>query len=634
MRTFLIFPVLLIFLLQLALVPAFSVTITIDAAAGRQPVSPYIYGKNNELSDSPGSPLSKAEWQLLRDSGLNILRENGGNNSTKYNWRRKLTSHPDWYNNVYAHDWDFAAQSLQDNLPGVQGVWALQLIGWAAASNRNNFNDWDYNGSQWWEGVNSNWAGGGGPEAGDGDPSLYLEEWPADSTSGILQHWFGADGLGLDGKAILYWNMDNEPEVWNGTHDDVYPEAPPVEEYLQKYFAVAKKVRVLFPGIKLMGPVSTNEWQWYNWDNDKVKQGSTSHVWLEYFIKRVAEEQQASGLRLLDVIDLHFYPGESKSADILQLHRIWFDKNYNYPGANGVKRSGPGGWDNALTKEYIFARCRTWLEKYCGPGHGVGLGITEMGIKGEDPNVTAVWYASTLGVFADEGVEIFTPWTWKTGMWEVLHLFSRYTHGTRIQATSDANDMISAYATLNASLDSMTVMLVNRSLDQSSDVSLHPSHFTVADGAYPSLSLSDLPAGETFKSHSDNALQHASVTADQGILALSLPALSVTAVLLTGQAEVTVVRDKMPAHWDVALEVYPNPFNPTTTFAYTVSQAAHVTVEIFNAMGRHVQTVADAPHNPGSYRIQFDGSRLASGIYFVRLSGTNQVVLKKVMLVR
>ena len=113
-----------------------TVTIDIDISSGQKPISPYIFGKNNSLSDKwlGSGPLSAAEWQRLRDLGIRMFRENGGNNSSKYNWRRKLSSHPNWYNNVYAHDWDFAAGSLQANIPSAQGMWAFQLIGKAAKS--------------------------------------------------------------------------------------------------------------------------------------------------------------------------------------------------------------------------------------------------------------------------------------------------------------------------------------------------------------------------------------------------------------------------------------------------------------------------------------------------------------------
>lgn len=107
-----------IFILQILLLPGIAislnvfsqVSVVVDAALDRKAISPYIYGRNNSLSDNPSNPLSDADWQRLKDAGVRIFREGGGNNSTKYNWRLKLSSHPDWYNNVYAHDWYFASK--------------------------------------------------------------------------------------------------------------------------------------------------------------------------------------------------------------------------------------------------------------------------------------------------------------------------------------------------------------------------------------------------------------------------------------------------------------------------------------------------------------------------------------------
>ncbi|NJK98528.1 MAG: hypothetical protein HC905_29660 [Bacteroidales bacterium] len=165
---------------------------------------------------------------------------------------------------------------------------------------------------------------------------------------------------------------------------------------------------------------------------------------------------------MLDLLDIHFYPGESRAEDIVQGHRVYFDKSYNYPGANGVKISGTSGWDNSITKEYIFERCKAWLDQYFGPDHGIGLGVSETGIKIINPNVTAVWYASMLGEFSKQKVELFTPWHWDIGMWETLHLFSRYSKEYYVNGTSSAETFISAYPTLSSNNDSLTIFLVNR----------------------------------------------------------------------------------------------------------------------------------------------------------------------------
>src|SRR5512133_3529881 len=138
-----------------------NITVQVNANQERLPVSPYIFGRNNNLSDNASSPTTAANIALYKEAGLRFARENGGNNATKYNWRRKLSSHPDWYNNVYDHNWTFASQDIQARMPGLQVMWAFQLIGKAAANKTNNFNDWSYNGSQWWSGIGQNLAGGG-----------------------------------------------------------------------------------------------------------------------------------------------------------------------------------------------------------------------------------------------------------------------------------------------------------------------------------------------------------------------------------------------------------------------------------------------------------------------------------------
>ncbi|MFN8208919.1 MAG: glycosyl hydrolase [Bacteroidales bacterium] len=511
-----------------------DVIVKVDVSSKPERISPYIFGKNNSLSDNPSDPLTEAEWQRLRDLGVRMFRENGGNNASKYNWRRKLSSHPDWYNNVYAHSWDFAALSLQQNIPQAQGMWGFQLGGKAAKTTAKNFNDWSYNGAQWWSGCSQNLAGGGtvNPAGGshalvEGNPDLYLENWNADSTTGILTHWFGTGGIGLDPARIQYWNMDNEPEIWEGTHDDIWPVQPTAEEFLQRYFDVAKKTRALYPDIKLMGPIPANEWQWFNYKGGKILYQGKEYVWLEYFIKRVAEEQKASGIRLLDVLDIHFYPGEKNNGDIVQLHRVYFDETYSYPGANGIHRLGSN-----ISKEYIFKRCSDWLNQYMGAGHGVSFSVSETGVESTDPNVTASWYASTLGEFAKRGVELFTPWSWKVGMDEVLHLFSRYSLPYYLNGISSGEQFVSAYPTTNYNRDSLVIFFVNRHLTETRNVQLDLTEFPLKDGTYKVLTLSGLPASESFISHSSNALKSLSISVKNNMLSLPMQPLSVSAIIL------------------------------------------------------------------------------------------------------
>lgn len=624
---------LLIYLFLFPLCISGQTVVTVDLTKTTHNVSPYLYGRNNSLSGNPGSGFTP-EWTKLKDARVRFFREGGGNNSTKYNWRRKMSSHPDWYNNVYDNDWSYAAQTLQQNIPSGQGMWSFQLIGKAAKTNSANFNDWGYNSSQWWDGVHQNLAGGGqvNPAGGadalvEGNPDLYLENWNADSTTRILNHWF--NNLSLDKSKLQYWSMDNEPEIWNGTHDDVMPVQVSAEQFMQQYFEVAKKARERYPEIKLVGPVPANEWQWYNWSGG-INVGGKNYPWLEYFIKRIGEEQAASGVRLLDVFDIHFYPSSTDASQVVQYHRVYFDKNYVYPEANGVKNVN-GSWDNSQNKEYIFERCKAWLEQYIGPNHGITFSVSETGISNINTTTTAIWYASTLGEFMKHPeMEIFTPWNWPAGMWEVLHLYSHYNKEEFVQATSSEEEFISAYPTTNASGDSITLVLVNRSLNATKSVNVNFNGFDLANESFQTLKLSNLPASETFVSHTNNALQKSTVAEAANSINISLSPMSITTILLKGQKGdvVTSIEDRTID--EKIFKAYPNPATNSSLITIEINKPGYARLDLTDLNGRVIRNIYDEEITTPAFRKEEDLSDLSKGIYIFHLNLDGQLIHRKI----
>ena len=617
-------------MLCLSLARAQEVTITVDASRDKRAVSPYIYGLNNGY-DKPA--------QFYRDAGVQLSRMNNGNNATKYNWRKKITSHPDWYNNVYTYDWDARSKVVSANHPDMQIMWAFQLLGRVASTNAHNFNEGAFNNYQLWEGVNQNLAGGGTPNtsgtnlhkaAVEGDMTLYTREWPADSTVAILDHWFGEGGLGLNQEQFHYWNMDNEPDIWNGTHDDVMSDGQlPAAEFMDRYIEVAKKAKALFPDIKICGPVTTSEWHWFKWGEESIRIDGRYYCWFEYFIKRCADEEKASGVRVVDVFDIHHYPWSTDVAGALQNHRSFFDRSYIYPGANGVKTIY-GGWDTSQNKVYIFARVNDWLNKHFGANHGIGLGVSEwsVGVNNPNPNVASVIYASTLGTFANHGVEYFTPWHWNVGMWETLHLFSRYARAYSVSSTSTLETSVSAYTTLSEAADSMTVILVNRDLTASRNVTVNLAHFTAAEGNHPTLQLSSLPAVETFKTHTNNALKKQEVAVASNTFTLTLPALSTTAVLLKAST-VGSRRINQPMG---DMKLYPNPAGETVSVQLDLPSATPVSIILTDQQGRR-HRVIDAWFD-GHTAIRVDVSTLPPGFYLLSATSDRFTSVKRLVVKR
>ncbi len=79
---------------------------------------------------------------------------------------------------------------------------------------------------------------------------------------------------------------------------------------------------------------------------------------------------------------------------------------------------------------------------------------------------------------------------------------------------------------------------------------------------------------------------------------------------------------------------YPNPFNPTTVISYQLPVVCNVRLAVYDILGREVSVLVDESKNAGTYEVRFDGSGLASGVYFYRLQAGKFVETKKLLLLR
>jgi len=79
---------------------------------------------------------------------------------------------------------------------------------------------------------------------------------------------------------------------------------------------------------------------------------------------------------------------------------------------------------------------------------------------------------------------------------------------------------------------------------------------------------------------------------------------------------------------------YPNPFNPSTKINFNVSKSVFVTIKVYDLLGREVTTLVNENKPAGDYSIQFDGSKLVSGIYFYRMQAGDFVQSKKLVLLK
>ncbi|MDI6766737.1 MAG: YCF48-related protein [Bacteroidota bacterium] len=79
---------------------------------------------------------------------------------------------------------------------------------------------------------------------------------------------------------------------------------------------------------------------------------------------------------------------------------------------------------------------------------------------------------------------------------------------------------------------------------------------------------------------------------------------------------------------------FPNPFNPLTTIKYDLSEDVHVTIRIYDVLGREVVTLVDDFQDAGYKSVNFDASNLPSGVYFYRMTAGHYADIKKMILLR
>ncbi len=84
----------------------------------------------------------------------------------------------------------------------------------------------------------------------------------------------------------------------------------------------------------------------------------------------------------------------------------------------------------------------------------------------------------------------------------------------------------------------------------------------------------------------------------------------------------------------LTVQAYPNPFNPTTTIAFTLPETEHVVLTVYSITGQEIETLVDEKLNRGSHTVNFNANGLPSGVYFYRIIAGPNVTTEKVLLLR
>ncbi len=334
------------------------VSIAINAASNRIPISPLIYGVAFASSNS-----------VLQD--LNApLHRSGGNGTTTYNWQINAWNHAaDWYFESIAESSSAAGGDGDDFIQesksgGAQAMLTIPIIGWVAklGANRASLASYSTNkyGPQtdsdpWWPAAGNGVSLATGLDITTNDPTDANLAAGTNFQAGWVQHLTNHWGTATNG-GLLYYIMDNEWSIWDSTHRDVHPVGATMTEVFTNFCNYATMVKGIDPNALVAGP---EEWgwpgylysgydqQWSGINSDwnpadypdrKAHGGQDFGPW---FLSQVQQRSQAAGRRLLDIFTLHCYPQENNvggnavdsATEVLrnQSTRVFWDTNYVDP---------------------------------------------------------------------------------------------------------------------------------------------------------------------------------------------------------------------------------------------------------------------------------------------------------------
>ncbi|ADO75632.1 glycoside hydrolase family 44 protein [Stigmatella aurantiaca] len=300
---------------RVAVGPPKAASLSVLCTEPTHAISPLIYGiAFNALRESKDEHL----WEM----GATVRRW-GGNPTTRYNWRiNAWNTANDWYfrNTAPGDEPKFTYEEflLSNRAHGVQSALTLPLIGWVAKDTSSVSFPTSKFKSQ--EKVAPEM-----PEAGNGkSPSgALLPPLPPEQTSVAAPPEFIAEWVRTmrqkdqgRGRSVQMYFLDNEPMLWNSTHRDVHPAPTTYDELLERTLSYGTAVRQADPEAVIAGPA---EWGWTAYfrsaaDVDKSRPADADRKahgnvpLLPWYLRKLRDHQKKTGVRILDVLDVHFYP--------------------------------------------------------------------------------------------------------------------------------------------------------------------------------------------------------------------------------------------------------------------------------------------------------------------------------------
>ncbi|MBN1396778.1 MAG: T9SS type A sorting domain-containing protein [Bacteroidetes bacterium] len=625
MRLFLLPVWILLFTIQ---VYSQDVNFLININSGQKTISPFIYGANPEFTseENLGS------------------RRLGGNRLTGYNWENNAShAGTDWYN----YNDNYMASGLPNpNAPGATltafnnealGVGAysaitLQMAGYVAR---------DKNGTSVTEAQtapSSRWnrvqfvKGSAFSLAPDlNDSVVYMDE-----CVNFLVNTYGTANTSSGVKGYI---LDNEPALWPSTHPRIHPNKPTCNEIIQKGIELSNAVKSIDPYAEIFGPALYGFAAFYNFqdaaDWNSVKQGKGYSWFIDYYLDEMEKAETTYGKRLLDVLDIHWYPeaygdnritetyattNNDKAARLQAPRTLWDSK---YEENSWIINAGFSAFFPLIPK------IQESIDKYYPE---TKISITEFTYGGEDDITGGIATSDVLGIFGKYGVYMASFWPVNDNtayVQSAYRIFRNYdgqksTFGD-ISTAAYTSDSVytSIYSSIKTGTNEIHLIAINKNLSASrtANISIQHDKSVLSGNAW----VLDNSGTEINNAGSISGIQSNSFS-------YTMPAGSVSHIVLQTSVNTGVnqIHSNLPSVFK--LDAFPNPFNLSCNIQYNLpDNSSKYSLEIRDIMGRLVKTYGINSNN--GYLI-WDGTNeknqtVTSGAYFVLVKSSRQLPLTK-----
>jgi mannan endo-1,4-beta-mannosidase len=453
---------------------ALDVTFVIDTDRENDVISPYIYGTNQLLSETEN-------W---------TARRVGGNRMTGYNWETNASNAgSDWEHssdnymctavNVPSHMYETPAAVYtvvrdEDIAKGRASVFTLQMAGYVAKDKNGTVTESEVAPSIRWVQAVAKKGSSFSLNPNTGDSYVYMDE--------LVNFLVNRYGNASSADGVRFYCLDNEPALWPSTHPRIHPDAAGCVELRDKTIALSKAIKDVDPSAETVGPVlygfsACNDFQSAS-DWSSV-QGS--YAWfIDYYLDSMHTASNSDGRRLLDILDVHWYPeaqgggqrivfngvgSDDTCRARIQAPRTLWDPSY-------VEDSWIGEWFSSFLP--LIPRLKQSIDNYYP---GTKLAITEYCYGGESHISGGIAIADVLGIMGKYGVYLASYWNiedttnYTSAAFKIFRNYdgNNGTYGdTKVKAdTNNVTDSSIYAAKKSGDNTKLHIIVINKNWDQS-----------------------------------------------------------------------------------------------------------------------------------------------------------------------